>query len=244
LQKPEIANACFTFAGNEVVHQLAYQKLLDKLGLFERFSHIMEVEAMQGRVRYLNRYLEGVSSRSNKEFTKSLILFTLMTENVSLFSQFLIMSSFFKYENIFPNFSKIVTATGRDEILHGRFGSSLINIIRNENPEWFDDEMEEKIRRNIRKAYRAEKKVLDWIFENGELPWISKTEVEEYLKSRFNDSLDQIGYEKEFDLSKDLLKRSDYMDVLMMSSVDFDFFAGRGIDYAKNKAFSEDSLWD
>ena len=88
--KPEIANAGFTFAANEVVHQLCYQKVLDLLGLSEQFIEVLEIPCMKSRAKYLTKYLEGVNSRSNKEYTKSLILFTLMVENCSLFSQFLI----------------------------------------------------------------------------------------------------------------------------------------------------------
>jgi ribonucleoside-diphosphate reductase beta chain len=172
--KPEVFNVCYAFSSNEVVHQICYQKVLDLLKVYDRFEAVSEVDCMQGRVKYLNKYLDGAKSRSNKEFTKSLILFTLMTENVSLFSQFFIVSSFFKYKNVLNTFSKVITATMRDELLHGKFGSSLVNIVRKENPEWFDDEMEQKIRRNVRKAYKAELGVLDWIFEKGELSFISK----------------------------------------------------------------------
>jgi ribonucleoside-diphosphate reductase beta chain len=241
--KPEVFNVCYAFSSNEVVHQICYQKVLDLLKVYDRFEAVSEVDCMQGRVKYLNKYLDGAKSRSNKEFTKSLILFTLMTENVSLFSQFFIVSSFFKYKNVLNTFSKVITATMRDELLHGKFGSSLVNIVRKENPEWFDDEMEQKIRRNVRKAYKAELGVLDWIFEKGELSFISKKEVEEYLKSRFNDSLNQLEYESEYELDPELLKKSDYMEVMARSTTDFDFFVSRGTDYSKGKAFG-DNLWD
>lgn len=243
-QKPEIANTCFIFSSNEVVHMLCYQKLLQLLKLYGRFENVYSIPCMEGRVKYLNKYQEGVKSRSNKEFTKSLILFTLMTENVSLFSQFFIVSSFQKYRNILPTFSKVITSTLQDERLHGQFGAALVNIIRLENPEWFDEEMEAKIRRNVRKAYKAECEVLDWIFETGELEQISKEEVIEYLKSRFNDSLEQMHYSAEFELDEKLLKRSEYMDVLNKAGIDFDFFTARSGEYSKNRSFDEDSLFD
>lgn len=242
--KPEIANTCYVFSSNEVVHQLCYQKLLQLLKLYDRFKDIDTIPCMSGRIKYLTKYQEGIKSRSNKEFTKSLILFTLMTENVSLFSQFFIVSSFFKYRNILPTFSKVITATCVDEANHGTFGATLVNIIREENPEWFDDEMEAKIRRNVRKAFKAECGVLDWIFEHSELSHVSKKEVIEYLKSRFNDSLNQMGYSSEYSYDSELLKKSDYMLVLTKSSSDIDFFTGKSTDYSKNRSFEEESLWD
>jgi len=244
MPKTEIANVGHTFAANEVIHQLTYEKLLNLLGLEEEFLHIHEVPCMKGRSEYLSKYLTGVHSKSNKEFTKSLILFTLLVENASLFSQFLIVSSFNKYKKMLTNFNTVIGATAREENLHAKFGEELITIIRNENPEWFDDEMEKKIRRNIQKAYKAEVEVLNWIFEKGELDFLPKKSIEEYLKYRFNKSLKQIGYENEFELDENLLSYSNYLDVQLTATTSFDFFSEKSTDYAHNSAFDEDNLWN
>lgn len=240
----EVAKVGHTFAGNEVIHQDTYEMLLNLLGLDDEFQRIHEVPCMKGRSEYLTKYLSGVHSKSNKEFTKSLILFTLLVENASLFSQFLIVSSFKKYKNILTNFNTVISATAREENLHAKFGEELINIIRKENPEWFDSEMEEKIKRNVRKAFKAEVGVLDWIFEKGELDFLPKAAIEEYLKYRFNKSLRQIGYSDEFELNEDLLKYSNYLDVQLTATTSFDFFAEKSTDYAQNAAFDEDNMWN
>lgn len=243
MPKPEIFNVGHTFAFNEVIHQQAYSELLTKLGLEDDFLQLESVPSMSGRKKYLRKYLDGVKSRSNKEFTKSLILFTLLVENVSLFSQFLIVSSFYKYNNVLLNVSKVIQASGREEDLHGLFGSSLVNEIRKENPDWFDQEMEDKIRSNVRKAYQAELDVLDWILENGELSFLPKVSIVEYLKKRFNHSLNLIGYDSEFILEKDLLEPTKYFDNLMNVTTDFDFFTARSGDYSKNKNYDANELF-
>lgn len=240
----EVAIVGQTFGGNEAIHQLTYEKLLVLLGLEEEFEHIFEVPCMKGRSEYLKKYLSGVSSASNKEFTKSLVLFTLLVENASLFSQFLVVSSFNKYRNILTNFSSVIGATAREENIHAKFGEALISIIRKENPDWFDSEMELKIRRNIRKAFESECKVLDWIFEKGELDFLPKTNVQEYLKSRFNKSLNQIGYENEFDIDESLLKPSEFLEVQLTASTSFDFFNEKSSEYSHNSSFDEDDMWN
>lgn len=243
LPKPEIANAGYTIGANEVVHQLAYQKLIDKLGLSSKFQEVLTLPVMADRMKYLKKYKEGIKSRSPREFTKSLILFTLLVENVSLFSQFLIMSSFYRYTDRLVNFSDIVGATMVDESSHGEFGSMIVNVIREENPEWFDQEMEDKIRRNVRKAHRAEQGILQWIFEKGELDFMSYAAVEEYIKFRFNDSLAKIGYGPEFpDLSQDLLGKSMYMEERLRATSDFDFFYNTSSSYSKAN-FDEKDMW-
>lgn len=243
IDKPEVSFVGSTFAGNEVIHSFAYSELLSQLGLDDEFEHLMDVPAIRDRTKYLKKYLEGMSSRSDKEFTKSLILFTLLVENVSLFSQFLIISSFSKYENKLKTIHKIISATAREEIIHGKFGSEIVNIIRTEYPEWFDQEMEDKIRRNARKAFQAEMKVLDWIFETGELEFMPRECVDEFLKSRFNNSLNLIGYANEFEIEESLLEKSDYLTNMLTATADFDFFDQKGPDYSKGQSYDPDSLF-
>lgn len=243
LPKTEISDVGHAFAGNEAIHRRSYEMLLNLLGLSEAFDDVLSVPCMEGRSKYLTKYLSGVNSRSNKEFTKSLMLFTLLVENCSLFSQFLILASFNKYNNTLNNFNSVVCATGREETLHGQFGAELIKIVRNENPEWFDEEMETKIRGNVRKAYKAESEVLDWIFEKGELDFISKQEVREYLKKRFNHSLELIGYEPEYEVDPALLTKSKFFDTTVKSSISFDFFNEKSSEYAKGSKITEED-WD
>lgn len=244
MPKTEIADVGHTFAGNEVIHKMTYEKLLNLLGMGEEFSKVKDIPCMQGRADYLGKYLQGVYSKSNKEFTKSLILFTLLVENASLFSQFLIVSSFKKYKNLFSNFNSVISATAREETIHAQFGIDLIKIIKEENPEWFDLEMESKIKRNIGKAFEAESGVLDWIFEGGELDFLPKENIVEYLKYRFNDSLIKMGYEPLYSINEDLLKITEFLEVQTLSTASFDFFNEKSTDYSQNTAFNEEDIWN
>lgn len=244
MPKTEIAMVGYAFANSEVIHQRSYSKLLSLLGLEGEFEKIEDIPVLKGRTDYLVKYLKGVNSRSNKEFTKSLILFTILIENVSLFSQFLIVSSFKKYRNLMANFSSIIGATAREEDLHSSFGIELIQIIKKENPEWFDNEMEHKIRRNIRKALKAELAILDWIFEGGELEFLSKDVIAEYLKDRFNKSLINLGYDKEYEVNDNLLKSTDFLEVQLKSTSSFDFFNEKSADYASGSSFDSENMWE
>jgi ribonucleoside-diphosphate reductase beta chain len=76
----------------------------------------------------------------------------------------------------------------------------LINIIKTENPEWFDEEFEQLIDSACKKAYVAEEKILDWIFENGELDFLSKNTIKQFIQNRFNNSLQRIGMKPVFEL--------------------------------------------
>src|SRR5699024_6620688 len=144
--------------------------------------------------------------------TLSIILFSLFTEHVSLFSQFLIIMSFNKHRNIFKGLSNVIEATSKEEQNHGMFGIDLVNIIREEKPEWFDEDMEQSVIEACKQAYESEVKVIDWIYEQGDLNFMPKDTVKEFVKNRLNNSLESIGYEAIFDIDKSLVEQTDWFD--------------------------------
>jgi ribonucleoside-diphosphate reductase beta chain len=240
----EIGDVGMTFAESEVRHKDAYAQLLRILGLEEEFQSVVEIPAIKDRIAYLSKYLDGTRSRDNKMYTKSVLLFSLFIEHVSLFSQFYIMMSFNKEKNLFKGISNVVEATSKEEEIHGNFGSELINIIKEENPEWFDIEFENLIDSACKKAYKAECKILDWIFEKGELSFLSKENIKNFIKNRFNNSLNRIGMKSIFEVDLNELEKSKWFDIEILSTKEGDFFYKRQIDYnKKSKSITEDDLF-
>lgn len=240
----EIGDVGMTFAESEVRHKDAYARLLRILGLEEEFRTVIEIPAIEGRIKYLKKYLDGSRSKDNKMYTKSVLLFSLFIEHVSLFSQFLIMMSFNKEKNLFKGISNVVEATSKEEDIHGNFGAELINIIRSENPEWFDQEFEELIYSACNKAYIAECEILDWIFEKGELDFLPKENIKQFIMNRFNNSLAKIGMNPLFTVNSKLLEQTHWFDVEITATKEGDFFYKKQIDYnKKSKAITEDDLF-
>lgn len=244
MPKPEIAGVGYTFAESEIRHSDAYSHLLEILGLNSEFERIDEISALKDRVSYLNRYLEGAKSRDDKAYAMSLLLFSVFIENVSLFSQFLIMMAFNKHKNMFRGISNIVQATSKEEQIHGAFGMRLIAIMRDEHPEWFDSDYLNKITRACTKAYKAECKVLDWVFEDGELDFLPRVVIEAFIQDRFNQSLKAVGIDPIFDIDTTLLSQVQWFDEETLATSHVDFFAKRPTSYAKKVlAVTEDDLF-
>ena len=240
----EVGDVGMTFAESEVRHKDAYAKLLRILGLEKEFEKVIEVPAIAERLKYLKKYLDGTRSREDKMYTKSVLLFSLFIEHVSLFSQFLIMMSFNKEKNLFKGISNVVEATYKEEEIHGNFGVEIINIIKSENPEWFDDEFEELIYSACRKAYRAECKIIDWIFEKGELSFLPKYTIYQFIKNRFNNSLSKIGMTPIFEVNKKALKVTEWFDIEITGTKEGDFFYKKSVDYnKKSKSITADDLF-
>jgi len=99
-------------------------------------------------------------------------------------------------------------ATAKEEDVHFQFGVELINIIKKEYPEWFNEEFYNKIRRACKKAYESELKIIDWIFQEDELDFLSKEEVVIFLQDRFNKAVNAIGLEDMFTIDKNKLGES------------------------------------
>lgn len=145
LPKPELANVGMTFAESEVRHSDAYSHLLELLRLNGIFEEIEQIPALNQRVDYLNSHIQYAQTGSNRDYAISVLLFSAFIEHISLFSQFLIIMGFNKHKNLFSGISNVIEATSKEEQLHGEFGIDLINTIREENPEWFDDQMADAI---------------------------------------------------------------------------------------------------
>ena len=233
IPKPEIGSVGATFAESEVRHADAYSHLLEILGLNQEFQNLKKNPVIMKRVRYLETALSSSKSEENKEYAEAVLLFSLFIEHVSLFSQFLIIMAFNKHRNMLKGVSNVVEATSKEEQIHGDFGIDLIKIIKAENPMWFDVLYESRIQEMCRNAFEAESGIIDWIFEKGELEFLPKEEINEFIKDRFNRSLESIGVEKVFETNDSILNKTEWFNDELIATKHGDFFVKRSINYSK-----------
>ena len=244
MPKPEIGSVGSTFAESEVRHADAYSHLLEILGLNNEFKVLKKKPVIMKRVQYLESALKNAKSEDNQQFAESILLFSLFIEHVSLFSQFLIIMSFNKYKNMLKGISNVVEATSKEEQIHGDFGIDLINIIKKENPDWFNSEYVETVQEMCRKAYDAESDIVDWIFEEGEIDFLPKSVIKEFLKNRFNRSLESIGIEKVFETDESAIAETEWFDDEIIGTKHGDFFVKRSINYSKRtQSITSDDLF-
>ena len=244
LPKPEFANVGSTFAESEVRHSDAYSNLLELLGLNGEFEKIQDIPALNKRIKYLKRHTEFAASGDDRDYMVAVMIFSSIIEHISLFSQFLIIMSFNKEENKFKGMANAIKATSKEENLHGEFGIELVNTALKENPSWFDDEFRDIMYDTMFDAYHAEKEMLGWIFEDGELDFLSKYTIEEYIKNRMNNSLESIGLSRIFEVDEKELEKTDWFDLETVSTAHNDFFDSKSVNYSKRqKAMTADDLF-
>jgi len=244
MPKSEIGSVGATFAESEVRHADAYSNLIKLIGLNKEFENLMEVPAIRRRVKYLERTITNSKSIENRDYFESIILFSMFIENVSLFSQFLVIMSFNKHKNLLKGMSNAVEATSKEEDIHAKFGFDLVNVIKAENPTWWTPELIEDIIDATKVAYESEAEVVEWIFENGELDFLTKAQTLEFIKDRFNRSLNNIGIDSIFEIDSNILKKTEWFDDEILTTKHTDFFHKRSINYSKKaKSVTEDDLF-
>ena len=236
IPKPEIGAVGATFAESEVRHMDAYSHLLEILGLNEDFSTLRSVPVIQERIEYLDKVNALAQANENRVYSQAVLLFSLFVEHVSLFSQFLIIMSFNKHRNLFKGISNAVEATSKEEQIHGLFGIDLINIIRTEHPEWFDETQSKEVRAMSIEAFQAESQIVDWIFADGEPDFLSAVEVKEFIKQRLNNSLVSIGITPVFSVDTALVEKTEWFDDEVIATKQVDFFDKRSINYNKRQS--------
>ena len=244
LPKPEIGSVGYTFAESEVRHHDAYSHLLEILGLNREFEGIKDIPCMIQRIRYLDKTNALAQGGEPDEYTLAILLFSLFIEHGSLFSQFLIIMSFNKYRNLLKGISNAVEATSKEEQIHGLFGIDLVNIIRDEHPEWFTPTMSSTVATLAREAYSAEEAIIDWFFEDGELDFLPKRLVKEFVKNRLNISLEKVGEQPLFEVDPTLVQQTDWFDDEVVATKHGDFFVKRSVNYNKRaKSITSDDLF-
>lgn len=232
--KPEFNGLGSTFAECEFRHSEAYSRLLEVLGYNDEFEKLLDIPVIMQRVNYLSRVLQDTRSEDNKKYVVALILFSILIENVSLFSQFAIILAFTRFKGYMKNVSNIIAWTSVDEQVHANAGIYIVNKIREEHPEYFDAETIDLIRESVKDSINVESDILDWIFEEGEIEIIKKHDLVNFMKFRIDESLSQIGIEKVFYVSpEDYQAMAWFEEEVFANSLD-DFFAKRPVDYTKH----------
>lgn len=246
LPKPEFNNLGASFANNERSHSDTYAMSLEMLDLLDEFEKLLEIPAFKRKYEMITEYM----SKENKTFIERLLFFTLVIENSSLFSQFAIALSFFRFDGAMTNLSNMIGYSAQDEQVHSQAGIYILNQIKAEGHDIFPYDVEKAVKEYI----EVEAEVLDWIFGGQDLVFtdpqgkvtatLTKDLLLNYLKSRLDTALVQIGHPKVFNIDPKLIEDMFWFEEEVHANALDDFFKKRPVDYTKHdKSFSADDLF-
>jgi ribonucleoside-diphosphate reductase beta chain len=180
---------------------------------------------LRDRLAYLNKHLEkDPKIIGKKRILKKLILFTSLVERGSLFTQFYILMSYDKHKKGLPTISALQETTASEEIVHYSFGIDVINIIKREQPQLWEEYLIDLVEKNLLMAYNTELNLIDWFFENGTPEHLTKEEVVNFLNYNFNVIAKDLELTTTFEFSEELYNEKSEWMMLKLHSSEKDFF--------------------
>jgi ribonucleoside-diphosphate reductase beta chain len=212
------------FGMSEVTHRRSYHALAEYLKLDT--DNLSQHDALRGRIEYLGRYVENDPKIiGKKRILKKLVLFTSLVERCSLFTQFYLLMSYAYHNRGLKTISALQETTAIEEVTHYNFGIDLVNIIKSEHPQLWDEYMIELITDNIKVAYQSEINLLDWFFESGVPSHLTKEEVVNFLNYNFNIISKDLGLDLSYPFNETLYReKNEWFTVKVFTTSEPDFF--------------------
>ena len=245
ITNPECRQYLLRQALEEAIHTHAYQYVIESLGMDEGeiFNMYREVPSVAKKAAWALPFTQSLSNpdfktgttEDDKILLRNLIAFYCVLEGIFFycgFTQILSMGNRNKMTGTSEQFQYIL----RDESMHVNFGIDMINQIKIENPELWDEEMQSTAREMILQGTQLEIEYAEDTMPNGILG-MSAESMTEYLKFIANRRLTQIGLEEAFPKASNPFP---WMSEIMDLRKEKNFFETRDIEYQTGGALSSD----
>ena len=239
--RPDLLRMSSAFAMFELaIHKPFYNRINELLHLNtdEFYLSYVKDETLAARMEYI----DGIVS--NKDPLISLAGFS-MVEGAILYSSFAFLKHFqSRGKNKLNNIVRGINFSVRDENIHSMAGAWAFKTLKEEmsiNTERVS-EIESEVRQMAIQLCEHEHRIVDMIFEKGEIEGINKTQMYRFVESRVDVCLSQLGFVPQFNVSKEDNDIASYFYKGINDFVYNDFFAGAGKEYNRN--WSEvDFVW-
>ena len=232
-KRPEFQSMAATFSMFELsVHKPFYQKINELLHLHndEFYGSYVNDPVLKARMEFID---EMISSPDDLE---SLAGFS-MIEGAILYSSFAFLKHFQSQgKNRLLNVVRGINFSLRDENLHAIAGAWTFKQLKKELIEQgllVDEQaLEDKIVKAAHTLFEHESRIVDMIFEKGKIDGITATQLKNFVMSRINECLINLGYKKIFDVTYNPIGEWFYKAVNDL--VFNDTFSGVGNSYHRN----------
>ena len=241
----DIAEIIKQISLEEAIHTHAYQYVIESLGMDEGeiFNMYKEIPSVARKAAWALPFTESLADQNfktgsledDKTLLRNLIAFYCVLEGIFFycgFTQILSMGNRNKMTGTAEQFQYIL----RDESMHVNFGIDMINQIKLENPQLWDEAMQTEARNMILQGTQLEIEYAHDTMPGGILGMNAES-MSDYLKFIANRRLTQIGLEEEFPNATNPFP---WMSEIMDLRKEKNFFETRVIEYQTGGALS----WD
>jgi ribonucleoside-diphosphate reductase beta chain len=245
ITNPECRQYLLRQAFEEAIHTHAYQYVIQSLGMDEGeiFNMYHEVPAVARKASWALKYTRELSdptfttgtTATDKDLLKNLIAYYCVLEGIFFycgFTQILSMGRRNKMTGTSEQFQYIL----RDESMHVNFGIDVINQIKFENPQLWDDDMKDRASQMILEGTQLEIEYARDTMPRG-VVGMNANMMAEYLQFIANRRLAQIGLAEQFPGVKNPFP---WMSEIMDLKKEKNFFETRVTEYQTGGALT----WD
>ena len=245
LTNPECRQYLLRQSFEEAIHTHAYQYVIQSLGMDEAelFNMYREVPSVARKASWALEFTKELDDphfktgtvEQDKKLLRNLIGFYCVLEGIFFycgFTQILSMGRRNKMNGTAEQFQYIL----RDESMHLNFGIDVINQIKLENPQLWDEEMQDQAAGMILQGMQLEIEYARDTMPRGVLG-MNASMMEEYLNYIANRRLVQIGLPEEFPNAENPFP---WMSEIMDLRKEKNFFETRVIEYQTGGALT----WD
>ena len=245
ITNPECRQYLLRQALEEAIHTHAYQYVIESLGMDEGeiFNMYKEIPSVARKAAWALPFTESLADQNfktgsledDKTLLRNLIAFYCVLEGIFFycgFTQILSMGNRNKMTGTAEQFQYIL----RDESMHVNFGIDMINQIKLENPQLWDEAMQTEARNMILQGTQLEIEYAHDTMPGGILG-MNADSMSDYLRFIANRRLTQIGLEEEFPNATNPFP---WMSEIMDLRKEKNFFETRVIEYQTGGALT----WD
>lgn len=226
--RPEIQSMASLFGAVELaVHAPFYRKINEELNLAtdEFYNSYIEDPVLADRINFLDSLLE------DGDIARSLGAFTF-AEGAILYSSFAFLKHFQSQgKNKLLNVVSGINFSARDEALHSEASGWLFQQYANEANLDLST-YEEYFKEVAEKVYEHEEKIVDKLFEKGNIEGITKKQMLTFVKSRINICMRNMGFNNIYTI--DYNPVADWFYKGINGYAMNDFFVSVGNQYQRN----------
>ncbi|WLD58889.1 ribonucleotide-diphosphate reductase subunit beta [Salinispirillum sp. LH 10-3-1] len=236
ITNPECRQYILRQAFEEAIHTHAYQYCIETLAMDEGeiFNMYREVPSVAKKAAWGLTYTQKLgdptfntgTTENDRELLRNLIAFYCVLEGIFFycgFTQILSMGRRNKMTGVAEQFQYIL----RDESMHVNFGIDVINQIKAENPQLWDDAMQQEATRMIMEGYELEYAYAQDTMPRGVLG-MNAEQMGEYLRYISNRRLQQLGLAEAYPGAKNPFP---WMAEIMDLKKEKNFFETRVTEY-------------
>lgn len=239
--RPDIEFMSTTFGFVEIgIHARFYNRINEAMMLNteEFYNSYINDPVLSERISFVNSIADDTSNLPLAVGAFS------MLEGAVLYSSFAFLKHFqSEGKNKLVNVCRGINFSVRDENLHATAGAWLFNTLVSELEMSSGDraKLNNELVQTAEKIALHEDRIIDMIFERGEIDGISADDLRTFVRSRLNICLENLGVEKFFEVEQNPI--ADWFYFGINSYQMSDFFTGVGSEYSRKNSDDANFEW-